>query len=538
MNDEMRLDPDKLRQHSARLAELGDRMGQSHAGLRDSLTRAEGCWGDDHLGMAFAKDFKPQADQLLAGLQAMEESLRSTASGIVDTVRDFEAQDLGAADRIQEAAEVPDSRQLDNSTATNPSGNTEPLSATDRAVTPPAPTESSSSPGGPRTSDASSRPRSPEGPQRSNPSAGQPGPSGGPHRADNSGRRPSSSSVSPRATTGDHRPGPPGVPRTREANPSVDAGRRQTQPGGRSSAATGKPGAAEPARPNSRYDAPPRMPKQAEQPSTGGARRRSEQRKAGNPGDAAVLGWLARMLTEKHGVEVIGFDAPGLDVSVMREFVAAVDRVLSDYPVVTLDVVLVADLDDNAGVVQWNPHDGDAVRWNPHDAGVLQWKPQDAGDTGEGDAGSVGRNPEPRSAAAPRPTRSVTLGRRTAQQPRPDAAVTESQTEQLQVYVVTVAELGRALDFAGDGVARWKAQRTLIAEYLHREVRLGSTLAEVVHGYQRWRGQLTGDTGDRGFDVDAALGAAFAEVVVRGDEASVPAVALHELLVATAAPAR
>lgn len=537
MNDEMRLDPDQLRQHSARLAELGDRMGQSHAGLRDSLVRAEGCWGDDHLGMAFAKDFKPQADQLLAGLQAMEESLRSTASGIVDTVQDFEAQDLGAADRIQEATEVPDSRQLDNGTATYASGNTEPLSEADRASTPPAPTEPSS-PGGQRTPDAPSRPRSPEGQQRSNPSAGQPGPSGGPNRADSSGSRPSSSSVSPPATTG-NRPGPPGVPSTREANPSVDAGRQQTQPGGRPSSATGKPGAVEPARPNSRYDAPPRMPKPAEQPPTGGPRRRSEQRKAGNPGDAAVLGWLARMLTEKHGVEVIGFDAPGLDVSVVREFVAAVDRVLSDYPVVTLDVVRVADLDDDAGSVRWNPHDVDAVRWNPHDAGVLKWQPQDAGDTRDrGDAGAVGRNPEPRSAAAPRPTRSVTLGRRTAQQPRPDAAVAESQTEQLQVYAVTVAELGRALDFAGDGVARWKAQRTLIAEYLHREVRLGSTLAEVVHGYQRWRGQLTGDTGDRDFDVDAALGAAFAEVVVRGDEASVPAVALHELLVSTAAPAR
>lgn len=206
-----------------------------------------------------------------------------------------------------------------------------------------------------------------------------------------------------------------------------------------------------------------------------------------------MIGWLARTLAEHHDVRVVGFDTPGLQVAAVREFVAAVDRVLTDYPVIALDVVAVAELDAESGPVRWSRESNDPL--------------------------STGAR------------RTITLDQRIALEPRRSAGTAESDAEaaEPEIYVATLREFGRALDFAGGGLAHRQAQRVLIAEYLRLEPRWNSTLAEVVSGYRRWRAELTGDAA--GFDVSRALGAAVADVVLRGDEASVQARTLHTVLV-------
>lgn len=204
-----------------------------------------------------------------------------------------------------------------------------------------------------------------------------------------------------------------------------------------------------------------------------------------------MVGWLARTLADHHDVRVAGFDTPELQVSAVREFVAAVDRVLTDYPVIALDVVAVAELGAESGMVRW--------RAEPHES----W------------------------GAA----RSITLDQRTAQQPM-EATETAETGAELGIYEATLREFGRALDGIGGGLARRQAQRVLLAEYLRREPGRHRTLAEVVHGYQHWRAELTGDaTAPGGFDVSRAFGAAFAEVVQRGSDAGVQAKILHAVLV-------
>jgi hypothetical protein len=538
VNSEVRLDPDSLRNQGTRLAELGDRVGQTYAGLRDCLAHAEGSWGDDDLGIAFAKEFKPHADQLLTGLRAMEQSLHGTAAGIVDAATQFEVHDrygastIGATTADPDPSGAPNPRWSDGSAGMSPPPSAPLPVASDPAATSPAagapahptdlarPTELSN-PGGSRTPDTSTGRSTPQdSPRRPNSSdrtgqgsdrTGREGSGKSGNAAGDSGRGPSSSPVLPSSS----RALPPSSPVLRPSSPVLPPSFRGLPPAATRNAARllgtasgpatgverpgtpwtgqqpgtpGSPASAQPSLPRPRYGSPPRSNKPADEPQRGRDRPGSEGRSGSDP----LVRWLARTLAEHHGVDVAGFDTPGLQVAAVREFVAAVDLVLTDYPVIGLDVVAVAELGDESGMVRWSS------------------EPRDA-----------------RGAA-----RSITLDQRTAQEPRKGTETAETDAG-MGIYVATLGEFGRALDGAGGGLARRQAQRVLLAEYLRREPGRHRTLAEVVHGYQRWRGELTGDTTPPGgFDVNRALGAAFAEVVLHGDEAGIQAKTLHAVLVA------
>ncbi|MGW4093731.1 hypothetical protein [Nocardia sp. NPDC004750] len=527
MNGEVRLDPDRMRERGARLAELGDRVGQTYAGLRASLAHAEGSWGDDDLGVAFAREFKPHAEQLLANLRAMEESLHSTAAGMVDAASHFESQDRLGAGRVAASADElnpigePAAPWPDGSAGTSsPAGAQPPVTsgpaATFPAAADPANTANplfpsspafpanplystdrggpfESVPGGSRPPDVSVRGSTPEGGPQQSPSdrsagredaqgGGGPGGVNPGKPAGDSGRRPPASAVFPPAGTRDS----PRASAGRQAGvgPSGGVGRRDTPWSGQPSRRAGPPAGAEPRPQNPRYGAPPRT----RNPAAESPRGRDRHRSGAPPVTDPLVAQLARMLAERHHVRVTGFEIPGLQAPVVRGFVAAVDRVLTDYPVIGLDVVAVAELEAESGPVWWSP------------------EPRDSRGAGVG--------------------RSIILDQRTAQQ---STGTAEFEAAQPEVYLATLRELGRALDFAGGGLARRQAQRVLISEYLRLEAGRTSTLGEVVSGYRRWRAELAGDAEE--FDASRALGAALADVVLRGDEASRQARALHAVLV-------
>ncbi|MGW0180425.1 hypothetical protein [Nocardia sp. NPDC003345] len=193
-----------------------------------------------------------------------------------------------------------------------------------------------------------------------------------------------------------------------------------------------------------------------------------------------------------------GFDAPGLRLPAVQAFLTAVDRVLTGYPMITLEIVAVAELDNEPETVRWT--------CEPH----------------ERQAG----------------TRSITLDRRAARQPEvPAETVDPAEPAASPVYPATLRAFGRAFDAAGGGVARRQAQRVLIAEYLRTRPQPHPTLAEAVRGYRLWRAELAGSPSTPGtFDLDEALGVAFAEVVQHGAAAGIQAQLLHAVLVAAAAP--
>ncbi|WP_157227905.1 hypothetical protein [Nocardia asiatica] len=522
MNGEVRLDPDRLRNRGARLSELGDRVGQTYTGLRDSLAHAEGSWGDDDLGLAFAKEFKPHADQLLVNLRAMQESLHSTAAGIRDAADHFEVHDRYGASRVGTAAE--ELQPIGESALPSPvsdAGTSSPAATFPAAAAPAQPTDRADSPRGSipeaaRTPDTSAGRSTPEGGPQRNPSEGAgdrgaagPGSGNSGKPAGDSGRRPPDSGVFPPAAARDssrapaaRQPGaglPDGVGRRdtpwsgqppRTAAPPAGAEPRVPRAwAGQPPRTAGPPAGAEPRPPGPRFGSPPRPQNPAGEAPRGRDRRRPEPAPVTHP----VISWLARILAEHHGVRVEGFDTPGLRVPVMRGFVAAVDRVLTDYPVIALDVVAVAELDAESRPVWWSH--------------------------------------EPRDTRGAGADRSITLDQQTALESSGATKTAESDagSAEQEIHLATLREFGRALDFAGGGRARRQAQRVLIAEYLRLEAGPDSTFAEVVRGYRRWRSELAADTGE--FEVGRAIGAAFADVVLRGDEASPQARALHAVLV-------
>jgi hypothetical protein len=520
MNDKVRLDPDSLRSQGTQMSALGDRVGRTYTELRDSLTFSEGSWGDDDLGLEFAKEFKPHADQLLANLRAMGESLHDTAAGIIDAASQFELQDSYGAEQVASTLGdsapttwAPDSTPLNGNAGTSASDAAQPPVAVGPAANAPAAGDRALPAGGARPA-GQSLPGAQQAPGQSTPQSGSQredpsnramdgrGSGESDKAAADRGRRPPAAAVSPPAAAIRDAPGArgstgaPGSTGARTAGPSSGAGRKDTPWGGQPPRSPrGPSSAAEPRPSNPRFGSPPRVRKPADEPPRD--RRRSSERAVSDP----VVKWLARMVAERHGVQLVGFDTAGLQAPTVRQFVAAVDRVLTDYPVIALDVVAIAALGGGSAAVRWS---SESLTPGPHDA---------------------------REARA---TRTITLDQPTARRPRRVVATAEADVAQsdLEIYEATLREFGRALDVAGGGIARRQAQHVLIAEYLRLAAYRNSTLSEVVRGYRRWRAELAGDATAAGeCDIGGLLGTAFAQVVLRGDGASVQARTLHAVLV-------
>lgn len=533
MAGELELDPDEVRQHAGRLADLGDRVGRTYSGLREALAYAAGCWGDDRLGTAFAEGFEPYADQLLAGQQAMEKGLYDTAAAMRSAGDEFTYGDQFGGDRVAEATDDLPGTPLGDTTS-NPSFPPTPSPVVQRTVSSPAPARPAEEPAsgfpGPSEGSASGFP-SPVGGSFSGsqspvgePASGTRNPSG-----TQAAQRVGSQSSNPAAETTNRRGGPtstesPDRRRSRPApvsapigrdaprNPAItarpnrpsDAAPGRTPVGtttGRtpwSSPAPGTPGA-QPTPGSSPHNSAPPVPRAA--PARPGDPRRDtpQQRTEEPPRRSPLFAWLAQMLAQRHGVEVVGFDLPDLQELPVREFVAAVDRVLTDYPMIVVDVVAVADVGTDTSPVCWR-----------------------------------------RETSKPGAARSITLDQRTACASSGPATEADSavETERSRLYADTVRAFGPALDHAGGGAARAGGQRALIAEYMRGVAGRYTTLAQLLGGYRQWRAELIGATTETGrFDMGRALGAGFAEVVLRGSQASAPARTLHTLLV-DAAPHR
>ncbi|MEV2224749.1 hypothetical protein AB0E01_33430 [Nocardia vinacea] len=195
-------------------------------------------------------------------------------------------------------------------------------------------------------------------------------------------------------------------------------------------------------------------------------------------GDSAdsVTPTTAVQLAAQHGLDIVGFDGPNVDKYVVREVTAAVDDMLTRYPI-ALRGIRITDPDDSAPAIGGPspalPQSDASAIWMVLDGGALATLVPEAGGT--------------------RPRRWLRR-RRNADRP---------------VYAAVVREFGCALDVAGDFRARHEAQRRLITESL--------------------RG--TADLTFNPLDPSLALLDAFTDVALHGDRAGKLAKELHDMLV-------
>ncbi|WP_156090840.1 hypothetical protein [Nocardia cyriacigeorgica] len=581
MTGELRLDLDGLRARGARLADIADRVQRTHAALQESLRQAESSYGDDYMGRMFAEEFTPRAEHVVSTVEAMAGSLHETAAGIVSSADAFDTRDTDGARKVAAASQDLDSGPADRTEW--PSNG--PAGPQSQAGLPPGPSRQDgesleqNSPehpvSGPLSTDRI--PTGGYGPDNATASGGSPGlpaaNSGLPARAPWSRSRPESGPASGDAAGAPgRRSGPPASPSSSAASPPPAAGsgaRTSGAPSGSGVAGpagrAGTPWAEQPPRtpghirtsgaptgsgvagPAGRAgtpwaEQPPRAPGQpgpgspgnAARPANAGAdprhgpaqrpnaradeKARDRDRRDGH--EALEIERLARALAERHGVQVTGFDTPDLRLAPVQEFVTAVDRVLTDYPMIVLEIVAVAELGDEFGTVRWDcapPDTADDARSTTADGARSITL----------DRAAAQRPPEP-AQPAPAPADS--------QAAAADRTGESSVSAPAEIYAATLRAFGRAFDAAGGGRARRQAQRALIAEYLGALPRPRPALAEVVRGYRAWRAELTaGVAAQPEFDVDEALGIAFAEVVQHGEKAGIQARLLHAILVAAAA---
>ncbi len=537
------------------MQEIGAEIGQVVARLRAALDAEGRWWGDDEAGKAFEKTYEPDARQAVAALEDFSTAVDGFGRDVMIAAESFQILDQVGGKRMESAA-------AQDAGAALPLGGdlpAEPVRASDVAVNPSLPEQL---PGvarqtGPGQVDAEALPLqaiplphngipdpASSGGNRqgsrgvdggADPQAAPVGAGAGDRAVGQGLRRPvepsaTSNAVPPSVRQADRpagsekksatAPAPGGPtntvapPRAGASPPAVSApfGRRPpgtpwSEGGLPAGPPGGSPAAARPDRPPAGAPTGAKSPAPVRSLVTAGTDRTRQERSSPPSSADREIMRRARELADRHGIAVSGLDTPEIDAGHVLEYLTAVDDVLTKFPVIALRYVGITPFGVRA-----------IARVERRVTGV-----EETVSTWQADLNATLLVDVARLAEAIRAAN------------RPGSVVAQSDTR--PVYTATVREFGRAFDLAGAGQARARAQRALIAEYLRDGGYRRVGLARVVHGYMRWRDQLSGSSFDKGrFDAPAALADAFTDVMLNGESASEPAQTLCQLLVDTARP--
>ncbi|AHH16459.1 hypothetical protein NONO_c16580 [Nocardia nova SH22a] len=529
MGQELSIDDARLRALMQEYESMASEARQVYDELRNDFATAGTFWGADELGDSFAETFVPDSRTLLANvnrtLEALEEE-RKLLAGLMDGFEDVDRRGKTALtdsdpnsqhpwEPGQNPAAAPAQARPGPAESTAPSdtapsvagqprtGATAPeVPGSDRApgarqpgansgATPRSSAPSSGDGGSDRDGSGTSGTQAPAGsmPPASGVTA-RPDGKGGPSQQDSAA---AASKKTEGARGADARSNTPwsGKPADRASQSGPGSPRRVSAPGSRGGRSNSHP-----------------APKISRNPAAAKRGRQEDKRAAARHATAEEGHELAEVLMRRHGLRVIGFDTPGIELDALREIAAALDDVLTAHPCLDVPEFALDDCGDKVTRLdwEWDPSGGEKiarVRRLTFDAAT-------AADV-ETLSGKV-------SADAERGRISRGSGSR-------------------PLYSTIVRELGHALDVTGGLRARPLSQRTLISEYLTicGDERFDTPLGVVVADFRRWRGDLS-EYGfpDGRFDSGPALADAFTEVHMNAGEAGAPARALHRLLVDTA----
>ncbi|NUS43685.1 MAG: hypothetical protein HOQ24_08370 [Mycobacteriaceae bacterium] len=520
----LRVDPDQLRALAPEFEDIAAEAQRAVAELKATIAREGACWGNDEPGKAFEKTYLGDSKKGVEALEQTVENLRALGQGVRGTADTFENQDQQLGNFINNSTDpnglLPNGLQPAGNWPQQqmpPANGAVPQQVAPGATPGATPGSRSGTPdrtnGQQQPGDQSGKSSDKQGDKNSGDKSKQPG-DGKP--GDKNGRTPGSDnpvSAQPGSAPGRKRASAPktGAPApvpwdkkeaaSRKAAQSKPADSPWSRPG------SSKPGGATaPGNQGAGRDAQPSTPRGPSNPWKPQPKKQAAaaQAKPGAPKSAKAApakppaAVPTEELQERHDVELVGFDTPTLDESVLGEIAAALADMLAKYPVAEIRRVGVAALPD-----------AEPTR--------LEW------DWVEGETG-----PEPY-------TRCILFNVDYVREPSRFAELVDADLQR-PVYATAVREFGHALDVTGAFLARRSAQQVLISTYLGADPdRPRDTLPHVVSGYKNWRAELSDRCFHNGrFDPGAALAEGFTEVEMRGEEASAPAVALHKLLVDTA----
>ncbi|OXR40810.1 hypothetical protein B7C42_07094 [Nocardia cerradoensis] len=532
VGQELSIDEARLRAVVQEYESIASEARQIYNELRDHFARVGKFWGDDEPGHTFAKTFEPDSRTLLDNMNRTLGALTEEGKLLSGIAGRFEEADLdgrtsilgpggeretpmGTGQSMAGGPVSPAPGVVDTPNSSAPVARAPISSPAQRAEGTAAEPVSSADSAGPGAQNQPAAASSDAGPNSpSAVSAGDGGLSGAP--APTAGNASSASGALP--------PSDPKGPSSRavpETGPSkkvdgpgsAESQRTNTPWSGRSDSGGPRP---DPAR---KVSAPPTR---GGRPSTPGAPkapakgapgtpkrvRREDKRVEARHATSNEGQELAEALMRRHGLQVTGFDTPGIALDTLRDIAQALDDVLTAHPYLDLPEFAIAECGDAVTRLDWVRSSGDGENIPRVKRLILNM-------ANAKDADSLARKV---SAEAERGG----ISRGSARRP---------------LYSTVVRELGHALDVTGGLRAHPESQRTLISEYLSEcgDSRFETPLGVVVTDYRRWRGRLSGYGFPHGrFEPGRALADAFAEVQLDAGKAVAPARVLHRLLVTTA----
>lgn len=102
MNSGFSADPAKLRQHGGEFAGHAEKAGEIHRTLRQALSDAGECWGDDEAGHAFAAAYHQPAQDTLGKLGALPAGLADVGDRFTSTADRYEQTEHDNAAALRE----------------------------------------------------------------------------------------------------------------------------------------------------------------------------------------------------------------------------------------------------------------------------------------------------------------------------------------------------------------------------------------------------------------------------------------------------
>lgn len=100
MGEQFRLDPEGLADANAELLVTGNTLGRAYDSLVLVLDDHHGCWGDDDIGKAFAKNYVDPATEVRDGAKGSVDGIRELHDGVDESSTTFQSVDEESAIQI------------------------------------------------------------------------------------------------------------------------------------------------------------------------------------------------------------------------------------------------------------------------------------------------------------------------------------------------------------------------------------------------------------------------------------------------------